>query len=45
MLIILVSFFLDGDVDDVVNNRTNYLFNSVIVIHYMNGAEMCWIMR
>ena len=45
MLIILVSFFLGGDVDDVVNNRTNYLFNSVIVIHYMNDAEMCWIMR
>ena len=45
MLIILVSFLLSGDVDDIVNNRTNYLFNSLIVIHLMNGAEVCWIMR
>ena len=34
----LVSFTSGGCVDDVVNNRTNYQFASVIVINFMNGT-------
>ena len=35
---IMVHFPRGGCVDDVVNNRTNYQFNSVIVIHFINGT-------
>ena len=45
ILIILVSYPLVGFVDDVVNNQANYHFSSVIVIHFMNGAGACWIIR
>ena len=43
MQIILISFPLDGCVDDVVNIQTNYQFTSVIVIHFMNGAGVCML--
>ena len=42
---ILLSFFLGGCVDDVINNRTNYQFESVLVIHFMNGTGVCRIIR
>ena len=42
---ILVYLPLVGCVDDVVNNRANYHFTSVIVIHVMNGAEVYWIIK
>ena len=41
----MVYFPSGGCVDDVVNNRTNYRFTSVIVIHFMNGAGVFWIIR
>ena len=30
---------------DVVNNQTNYQFTSAIVVHFMNGTGVCWIIR
>ena len=42
---ILVSFPSGGRVDDVINNQTNYQFTSITVIHFMNGAGVCWIIR
>ena len=42
---ILVYFPSDGCVDDVVNNQANYQFTSVIVVHFMNSARVCWIIR
>ena len=41
----LVYFPLGGCIDDVVNNRLNYQFTSVIVIHFINGTEVCLIIR
>ena len=40
---ILVYFPSGGCVDEVVNNRTNYQFTSVIVVHFT--ARVCWIIR
>ena len=40
-----VYYASGGCVDDVVNNQANYQFVSVIVIHFMNGAGACWIIR
>ena len=45
MLMILVYFPLSGSVDDVVNNRTNHHFTSAIVVHFMNSARVCWIIK
>ena len=45
MLMILPYFPSGGFVDDVVNNRTNDQFTSVIVLHFMNSARVCWIIR
>ena len=42
---ILVYFPSGGCVDDVVNNGTNHQFTSVIALHFMNSAEVCWIRR
>ena len=42
---ILVYFPLSGCVDDVVNNRTNHHFTSAIVVHFMNSARVCWIIK
>ena len=42
---IMVYFPSGGCVADVVNNRTNYQFTSAIVIYFMNGAVVCWIIR
>ena len=38
---VLVYFPSGGYVDDVVNDRTNDQFTSVIVLHFMNGAGVC----
>ena len=32
-------------VDDVVNNRTNHQFISAVVVHFMNSARVCWIIK
>ena len=45
MLMILVYFPSGGCVDGVVNNRTNHQFISVIVVHFMNSARVCWNIR
>ena len=45
MLMILVYFPLGGCADDVVNNQTNHQFASIIVVHFMNSARVCWIIR
>ena len=45
VLITLVSFLSGGCADDVVNNRTYYQLTLVIVIHFMNGTGICWIIR
>ena len=42
---ILVYFPLGGCVDDVVNDQTNHLFTSMIVVHFMNSARVCWVIR
>ena len=44
-LMILVCFPSGGCVDDAASNRANYQFTSVIVIHFMNGAGVCLIIR
>ena len=41
----ILVYFPSGDVDDLVNNLANYQFTSVIVIHFMNGTELCWNIR
>ena len=42
----ILVYFPSGEcVDDVVNNRTNDQFTSVIVLHYMNSARACWVIR
>ena len=45
MQMVLVYFTSGGCVDDVVNNRANHQFTSVIVVHFMNSARVCWIIR
>ena len=45
MLITLVSFPSGGCVDNVVINQTNHQFTSVVVVHFMNSARVCWIIR
>ena len=40
---ILVYFPSGGCVNNVVNNRTNHQFTSVIVVHF--SARVCWIIR
>ena len=42
---ILACFPSGGCIDDVAINRTNYQFTSVIVMHFKNGAGVCWIIR
>ena len=42
---ILVYFASGGCVDDVVNNRTNHQFTSAKVVHFMNSARVCWIIK
>ena len=42
---ILVYFPSDGCVNNVVNNRTNRQFTSVIVVHFINSARVCWIIK
>ena len=40
----ILVYFRSGEcVDDVVNSRTNHQFTSVIVVHFMNSARVCWI--
>ena len=41
----LVYFSSGGCVDDVVNNRTNHQFTSIIAAHFMNSPRVCWIIR
>ena len=45
MLTILIYFASGGCVDDYVNNRINHQFTSSIVIHFMNSARVCWIIK
>ena len=45
MQMVLVYFTSGGCVDDVVNNRANHQFTSVIVVHFVNSARVCWIIR
>ena len=45
MLMILVYFSSGGCVNDVVKNRANHRFTSVIAVHFMNSARVCWIIR
>ena len=42
---ILVYFPSAGLADDIANNQTNYQFTSVTVVHFMNSARVCWIIR
>ena len=42
---ILVYFASGGCVDDVVNNRTYHTSTSATVVHFMNSARACWIIR
>ena len=42
---ILFYFPSGGCVDDVVNNQTNHQFTSIIIVHFMNSARVCWIIR
>ena len=38
---ILVYFASGRCVNDVVNNRTNHQFTSVLVVNFNNGARVC----
>ena len=42
---ILVYFALGGCVDAVVSNQTNRQFTSAMVVHFMNSARVCWIIK
>ena len=42
MLIILVDFPSGVCVDDVVNKSS---VTSIIIVHFMNSARVCWIIR
>ena len=42
---ILVYFPSGSCVDDVANNQANHQFTSIIVVHFMNSARVCWIIR
>ena len=42
---ILVYFPSGGYVDDFVNNQTNRQFTSIIIVHFMNSATVCCIIR
>ena len=42
---ILVYFRSGGCVDDVFNDQTNHQFTYVVVMHFMNGTGLCWIIR
>ena len=42
---ILVYFASGRCINDVVNNRTNHQFTSVIVVDFMNSARVCWTIR
>ena len=42
---ILVYFSLGVCVNDAFNNRTNHPFTLVIVVHFINNAIVCWIIR
>ena len=42
---ILVYFPSGGCINDVVTNGTNHQFTLVIVVHFMNNARVCWIIR
>ena len=42
---ILLYFHSGGCVDDIVNNRRNDQFTSVIVMYFMHGAGVCWVIR
>ena len=42
---ILVYFPSGGCVNDVVNNRTNHQFTSVMVVDFMNNARVFRIIR
>ena len=42
---ILVYCASGGCVDDVVNNRTTHHFISAVVLHFMNSAKVCWIIK
>ena len=42
----ILVYFPSGEcVNDVANNQTNHQFTSVIVVHFMNSARVCWIIR
>ena len=42
----ILVYFASGEcVDDVVNNQINHRFTSVIVVHFMNSARVCWTIR
>ena len=41
----LVYFPSGGCVDDAVNIQTNHQFTSFTVVHFMNRARVCWIIR
>ena len=42
---ILIYFASGGCIDDYVNNQTNHQFTSPIVVHIMNSASVCWIIK
>ena len=42
---ILVYLPSGGCVDDIVNNQRNHQFISIIVLHFVNSARVCWITR
>ena len=42
---ILVYFPSGGCVGGIANNQTNPQFTSIIIVHFMNSAKVCWIIR
>ena len=41
----ILVYFPSGKCVDVVNNQTNHRFTSVIVLHFLNSAKVCCIIR
>ena len=42
----ILVYFPSGGCVDVTNNQTNHhQFTSIMVVHFMNSARVCWIIR
>ena len=38
-------YVVNNQTNDVVNNQANHQFTSIKIVHFMNNAVVCWIIR